>query len=60
MSAVERMTPRKSSISASRIVWDNSTGCIYLDTLATSIGRMVLGSSEPSEGPVIEDIMGQS
>ena len=59
MSAVKRMTPRISRISASRIVWDNSTGCIYLDTLAAAIGRMVLGGSEPSEGPVIEDIADQ-
>ena len=60
MSAVERMTPRIPSISISRIVQDNSTRCVYLDTLATSIGRMVLGGSEPSEGPVIEDITDQS
>ena len=60
VSAVERMTPRISSIGASRIVWDNSTGCVYLDTIAASIGRMVLGGSEPSEGPTIEDITDQS
>ena len=57
--AVERMTPRISSISTSRIVQDNSTGCVYLDTIAVSIGRMVLGGSEPSEGPAIEDITDQ-
>ena len=60
VSAVERMTPRISSITTSRIVWDNSTGCVYLDTIAASIGRMVLGGSEPSEGPAIEDITDQS
>ena len=60
VSAVERMTPRISSISASRIVQDNSTGCVYLNTIAASIGRMVLGGSEPSEGPKIEDITDQS
>ena len=60
MSAVEGMTPRISSISASRIVRDNSTGSVYLDTIAASIGRIVLGGLEPSEGPAIEDITDQS
>ena len=60
MAAVEGMIPRISSVSASRIVWDDSTGSIYLDTIAASIGRMVLGSMESGEGPTIEDIMDQS
>ena len=60
MSAVERMTPRISSISTSRIVWDNSTRSVYLDTIAASIGRMVLGSTESSEGSTIEDKTDQS
>ena len=59
VSAVGRMTLRISSMSASRIVWDNSTGSIYLNTIAASIGRIILGSSELSEGPVIEDITDQ-
>ena len=59
VSAVEGMTLRISSISTSRIVWDNSTRSVYLDTIAASIGRIVLGSLEPSEGPAIEDITDQ-
>ena len=51
--------PRVSSMSSSRVVWDNSTGSIYLDTVTASIGRMVLGSMEFSEGPTIEDITDQ-
>ena len=57
--AVERMTSRISSISTSRIIWDDSTGSVYLDTVMTSIGRMVLGSTESSEGPTIEDVTDQ-
>ena len=48
------------SVSSSRVVKDNTMGLGYLDTMMTSIGRMVLGSMEPSEGPTIEDIMDQS
>ena len=48
------------SISSSQVVKDDTMGLVYLDTMTTSIGRMVLGSSEPSEGPVIEDITDQS
>ena len=59
MAAVEGMMLRVSSMSASRVVWDDSTGSIYLDTITTSIGRMVLGSMESSEGPTIEDITDQ-
>ena len=59
VAAVERMMPRVSSVSTSRVVWDDSTGSIYLDTIAASIGRMVLGSTEPNEGPTIEDITDQ-
>ena len=53
-------SPGLSSVSTSRVVKDNTTGLVYLDTITTSIGRMVLGSSEPSEGPTIEDITDQS
>ena len=49
--AVEGMTLRISRISASRIVQDNSTRSIYLDTIAASIGRIVLGGLEPSGRP---------
>ena len=60
VAAVGGMIPWISSMSASRIVWDDSTGSVYLNTIAASIGRMVLGSTESSEGPTIEDIMDQS
>ena len=62
MAAIGRMTPRISSISASRIVQDNSTGGVYLDTIATSIRRMVLSrldTDASSECPIIEDITEQ-
>ena len=60
VAAVEGMMPRVSSVSTSRVVWDDSTGSVYLDTIAASIGRMVLGSTKSSEGPTIEDITDQS
>ena len=47
-------SPGLSSISSSRVVKDDTTGLVYLDTIMTFIGRMVLGSLEPSEGPSIE------
>ena len=59
MAAVEGMMLRVSSMSTSRVVQDDSTGSVYLDTIAASIGRMVLGSMESREGPTIEDIMDQ-
>ena len=59
ISAVGRMTSRISSISASRIVQDDSTGAMYLDTIATSMGRIILGSMESNEGPTIEDVTDQ-
>ena len=52
--------PGLSSISSSWVVKDDTTGLVYLDTIMTSIGRMVLGSMESSEGPTIEDITDQS
>ena len=51
--------PSLSSISSSQVVKDDTTGLVYLDTVTTSIGRMVLGSMESSEGPTIEDITDQ-
>ena len=54
------LSPGLSSISSSRVVKDNTKGLVYLDTIMTSIGRMVLGGLEPSEGPAIEDITDQS
>ena len=54
------LNPSLSSVSSSQVVKDDTTGFVYLDTMMTSIGRMVLGGSEHSEGPVIEDITDQS
>ena len=59
VAAVEGMMPRVSSMSTSRVVQDDSTGSVYLDTIMTSIGRTVLGSMESGEGPTIEDITDQ-
>ena len=53
------LSPGLLSISSSRVVKNNTTGLVYLDTVTTSIGRMVLGGLEPSEGPAIEDITDQ-
>ena len=54
--------PGMSSMSASRIVQDNATGSVYLDTITTSIGRVVLsrpGLDASSLGPTIKDVTGQ-
>ena len=51
-----KMTPRVSSLNAGRIVRDNSTGAVYLDVIAASMEWMVIGSTEPKEGPTIEDV----
>ena len=51
--------PGMSSISSSWVVKDDETGLVYLDTIAASIGRMVIGSTETREGPTIEDMTGQ-
>ena len=52
--------PGLSSVSSSQVVKDDTTGLVYLDTIMTFIGRMVLGSTESSDGPTIEDITDQS
>ena len=51
--------PGMSSVCSSRVVRDNEKGLVYLDTVTTSIGRMVIGSRESKEGPTIEDVMDQ-
>ena len=51
-----------SSMSASRVIQDDTTGSIYMDTITTSIGRVVLSRPDPdisSAGPTIEDVTGQ-
>ena len=50
---------RVSSINAGRVVQDDSTGAVYLDIIAVSTERMVIGSTESKEGPTIEDVMDQ-
>ena len=42
------------------MVKDDTTGLVYMDTVTTSIGRVVLSRSDPNEGPIIEDITDQS
>ena len=51
-----------SSVSASRVIQDDTTGLIYMDTIATSIGRVVLSGPDQdisSTGPTLEDVTGQ-
>ena len=51
-----------SSVSASRVIQDDTTRSIYMDTITASIGRVVLSRPDPdmsSAGPTIEDITGQ-
>ena len=52
--------PSLLSISSSQVVKEDSMVLVCLDTLMTAIGRMVLGNTESSEGPTIEDITDQS
>ena len=51
--------PGMLSISSSWVVKDDEMGLVYLDTVTTSIGRMVIGSTETREGPTIEDVTDQ-
>ena len=37
--------PGMSCISSSQVVKEDKTGLVYLDTMTTSIGRMVIGST---------------
>ena len=49
-----------SSVSSSCVVKDDATGLTYVDTVTTSIGRIILSGPDPnasSTGPTIEDIM---
>ena len=51
-----------SSVSSSRVIQDDTTGSIYMDTVTTSIGRVVLSGldlGKSSVGPTIEDVTGQ-
>ena len=42
------------------MVKDDMMGLVYMDTVTTSVGRIILGRSDSNEGPVIEDITDQS
>ena len=56
------MTPGMSILSSSHVVKDDTTGLTYVDTVTTSIGRIILSGPDPnasSTGPTIEDITGQ-
>ena len=56
------VVPGISSMSLSRVVQDDTTRLVYLDTITTSIGRVVLSGPDPdapSAGPTIEDVTGQ-
>ena len=41
------MTPSISSVSSSHVVKDDTMGLVYMDTMTTSIGRVILGRSDP-------------
>ena len=62
VAAVGMMTPKISSMSTSRVVWDDSTGSVYLNTITASIGRMVLSGPDAdvlSAGSMIKEVTGQ-
>ena len=51
-----------SSVTSSRVVQDDTTRSIFMDTLTTSIGRVVLSGLDwgiSPVGPAIEDVTGQ-
>ena len=54
--------PGISSVSSSQIVQDDTTGSVYLDTITTSIGRVVLSGPGPDASllvPIIKDVTEQ-
>ena len=53
------LNPGMSSISSSRVVSNDETGLVYLDTMTTSIERMDIGSMETREGHTIEEMTDQ-
>ena len=50
-----------SSMSSSCVITDDTTRLTYLDTVITSVGRIILCKPDPdaSMGPIIEDVTGQ-
>ena len=55
------MMPEMSSMSFSHIVTDDAMGLTYLDTVTTSVGRIILCKPDPDDsmGPIIDDVTGQ-
>ena len=54
-------TPRVSQVNASRVVRDESTGSVYLDTITASIGRVVISGPNadvPATSSIIEEVLG--
>ena len=43
MMVIGTTAPKVSHVHASQVVWDDSTGSIYLDTITASIERMMIG-----------------
>ena len=54
-------TPGISSVSSTRVMKDDTAGLVYMDTVTTSVGRVILNgdSVDSPGGPVIEDITDQ-
>ena len=55
-------TPRVSHVNASRVVRDESTGSVYLDTITASIGRVVISgpnANVPATSSIIEEVLGR-
>ena len=55
-------TPRVSQMNASQVVRDESTGSVYLDTITTSIGRVVISGPNadvPTTSSIIEEVLGR-
>ena len=54
-------TPGISSVCVTRVVKDDETRLVYMDTVTTLVGRVVLSTDSISSnnGPVIEDITKQ-
>ena len=54
-------TPRVSQVNASQVVRDESTGSVYLDTITTSISRVVISGPNadvPATSSIIEEVLG--
>ena len=57
MTVMGAMAPRVSHMCTSQVVWDDSTGSVYLDTITASIERMAIGGpdiDDPATSPATE------